>query len=88
MKKGKKKQTILGKSIKYINFVYFMLLLCMYAGNLGKSKRRKNMTETEKVNPVCVPETSLRLVGKGRIVHGEKFIEELINANLVRLTMA
>lgn len=33
---------------------------------------------TEKINPVCVPETSLRLVSKGRIVHGKKFIEELI----------
>lgn len=32
----------------------------------------------EKVNPICVPETSLKLVSKGRIVTGTKFIEELI----------
>lgn len=33
---------------------------------------------TETTNPVCVPETSLRLVSKGRIVHGKKFIDELV----------
>jgi hypothetical protein len=33
---------------------------------------------TEKTNPVCDPETSLKLVSKGRIVTGTKFIEGLI----------
>lgn len=38
--------------------------------------RGKNMNKIE--NPVCVPETSLRLVSKGRIVNGKQYIEELI----------
>lgn len=32
----------------------------------------------QKENPVCDPETSLRLVRKGRIVTGKRFVEELI----------
>ncbi len=32
----------------------------------------------EIINPVCVPETSLKLVSKGRIVTGKKYIESLI----------
>ncbi len=36
------------------------------------------MIEHKAENPICVPETSLRLVRAGRIVTGEKYIEELI----------
>jgi len=36
------------------------------------------MIEYKTENPVCVPETNLKLVSKGRIVHGQKFVEELI----------
>lgn len=36
------------------------------------------MKEYKAENPICVPETSLRLVRAGKIVTGKKYIEELI----------